>query len=74
MISRALFKRDLHVSLKLWLVITAVLLLLSALLYATSGMEGSGAGVIQQFYTLFAALIPVFYPVSYTHLTLPTKA
>ena len=42
MISKALFKRDLHVSLKLWLVITAVLLLLlSALLYATSGMEGA---------------------------------
>lgn len=62
MISRALFKRDLHVSLKLWLVITAVLLLLlSALLYATSGMEGSGVTVVQQFYTLFAALIPVFY-------------
>ncbi|MGN0203418.1 MAG: hypothetical protein ACI4BB_02670, partial [Coprococcus sp.] len=57
-----LFKRDFKISLKLWLVITTVMaLLLLALFYATSGMDGSGAMVIQQFYTLFAALIPVFF-------------
>ncbi|MGM9606293.1 MAG: hypothetical protein ACI3XJ_02180 [Oscillospiraceae bacterium] len=62
MISKALFKRDLKISWKLWLVITAVMvLLLFALFFATSGMDGSGAMVIQQFYTLFAALIPVFF-------------
>lgn len=62
MISKALFKRDLKISWKLWLVITAVMvLLLFALFFATSGMEGSGTMVIQQFYTLFAALIPVFF-------------
>lgn len=62
MISKALFKRDLRISWKLWLVITAVMaLLLFALFFATSGMDGSGTMVIQQFYTLFAALIPVFF-------------
>lgn len=62
MISKALFKRDLKVSFRLWLVISAVMaLLLFALFFATSGMNGSGAMVIQQFYTLFAALIPVFF-------------
>lgn len=62
MISKALCKRDLKISWKLWLVITVVMaLLLFALFFATSGMEGSGTMVIQQFYTLFAALIPVFF-------------
>lgn len=62
MISKALFKRDLKLSFKLWLVITTVMaLLLFALFYATSGMDGSGAMVIQQFYTLFAAVIPLFF-------------
>lgn len=62
MISKALLKRDLKISWKMWLVITAVMvLLLFALLFATSGMDGSGTMVIQQFYTLFAALIPVFF-------------
>lgn len=62
MISNALFRRDLKISVKLWAVITAVMaLLLFALFYATSGMDGGGAMVIQQFYTLFAALIPVFF-------------
>lgn len=61
MISKALLKRDIKVSYKLWLVITAVmLLLLFALFFATSGSEG-GIMIIQQFYSLFAALIPVFY-------------
>lgn len=62
MIAKALFKRDLKISWKLWLVVTVVMaLLLFALFFATSGMDGSGAMVIQQFYTLFAALIPVFF-------------
>ncbi len=62
MISKALFQRDLKISWKLWLVITAVMvLLLFALFFATSGMAGGGTMVIQQFYTLFAALIPVFF-------------
>lgn len=61
MISKALLKRDMKVGYKLWLAITAVmLLLLAALFFATSGTEG-GVMIIQQFYTLFAALIPVFY-------------
>lgn len=61
MISKALLKRDIKVSYKLWLVITGVmLLLLFALFFATSGTEG-GVMIIQQFYTLFASLIPVFY-------------
>lgn len=61
MIAKALFKRDMKVSYKLWLVITGVMvLLLTALFFATSGSEG-GVMIIQQFYTLFAALIPVFY-------------
>lgn len=61
MISTALFKRDIKINYKLWFVITAVmLLLLTALFFATSGAEG-GVMIIQQFYTLFAALIPVFY-------------
>ncbi|MGN1020765.1 MAG: hypothetical protein ACI4O7_10390 [Aristaeellaceae bacterium] len=62
MISKALFRRDVKISLKLWLVVVAVMaLLLFALFFATSGMEGGGAMVIEQFYTLFAALIPVFF-------------
>ena len=62
MISKALFKRDVKISLKLWLVITVVMaLLLFALIFAASGMDGSGAMIVQQFYTLFAALIPVFF-------------
>lgn len=62
MISKALLQRDLKISFKLWLVITVVLsLLLFALLFATSDMGGGGVMIIQQFYTLFAALIPVFF-------------
>lgn len=61
MISKALLKRDFKIGYKLWLVVTAImLLLLAALFFATSGAEG-GNMVVQQFYTLFAALIPVFY-------------
>lgn len=62
MISKALLKRDIKISIKMWIVITAVMvLLLLALFFATSGMESGAETVIQQFYTLFAALIPIFF-------------
>ena len=62
MISKALFKRDLKISWKMFAIITGVMMLLMfALFFATSGMEGSGGMVIQQFYSLFASLMPVFY-------------
>ena len=61
MISKALIKRDFKITGTLWCVITAVmLLLLFALFYATSG-NPAGVMIIQQFYSLFAALLPVFY-------------
>lgn len=61
MISTALLKRDFKITKSLWCVITAVMvLLLFALFFATNG-NSAGIMIIQQFYSLFAALMPVFY-------------
>lgn len=61
MISKALLKRDFKITKGLWCVITAVMvLLLFALFFATNGSSG-GVMIIQQFYSLFASLMPVFY-------------
>lgn len=61
MISTALLKRNFKITKILWCVITAVMvLLLFALFFATDGSP-AGTMIIQQFYSLFAALMPVFY-------------
>lgn len=61
MMSHALLKRDFRITKALWCVITAVMgLLLLALFFATNGSP-AGTMIIQQFYSLFASLMPVFY-------------
>ena len=62
MISKALLKRDIKISLKLWLVITGTMAgLLFLLMFSTKGMAGNGSSVVAQFYTLFGPLLFVFF-------------
>ncbi len=62
MISKALIKRDVKISLQLWLVITGVMAgLLFLLIFSAREMGSAGSSIVAQFYTLFAPLLFVFF-------------
>lgn len=62
MISIPLLKRTAKSHATMWGVLTGVLiLLLVALFFVSSGMEKGGEVMLQQFYTLFGALLPIIY-------------
>ncbi len=59
---KAIFKRDLKDSLKSWLICTSILLALFLMLYLASGsMKNRGSFLIQQFFTMFATVIPLIF-------------
>lgn len=62
MISFPLLKNTIKTNVKMWIILTGTLMLLMvAIFFVGSNFSSSGDIVIQQFYTLFAALIPLIY-------------
>jgi ABC-2 type transport system permease protein len=62
MISKALLKRDIKISMKLWLVITGTMAgLLFLLMFSAREMSAGGSSIVSQFYTLFGPLLFVFF-------------
>lgn len=62
MISKALLKRDCHLSFKLWVVITATMAgLLFLMMFSAKQMGPGAASIVAQFYTLMGPLLFVFY-------------
>lgn len=59
---KAILKYDIKSSLKNWLICTTILLLLFVALYFSSeSMKNRGAFLIQQYFTMFATLIPLIF-------------
>ena len=50
------------------------ILLLSAIVGVLSGLFGVGGGFLMTPFLIFLGIPPAYAAVSYTHLTLPTKA
>lgn len=62
---KAILKYDLKASIKNWLICTGILVLLFVALYFSSeSMKTRGAFLIQQYFTMFATLIPLIFVIT----------
>ncbi len=60
-----ILKQDLRESLKSWLICTALVSVLFALIYTASGsMKSKGGFLVEQYFTMFATVIPLVYVIT----------